>query len=167
LEQYGLCNAVGYSIRMAFDPDGKKEYRGHSDHHLEMNGLFLGDRLDIDLSVIETTDPDEWARYPAWYGYSHSIDFERARAVRLRPYFDAEYAWLPPMLDEFVPEIRHIVAIHIARNWRVESDGKVVDRLREASRDPHWIWSERDNFASGRSGADEALGLLARLNIRG
>ncbi len=164
LANKGVGGSLCETLRLAHDPDGKEESRGNASHARDVVRLFLQDKEDIDQilgSMIETLDPAEWARYPAWFGDSKFVDQERARAVRLRPYYNSRYDWLPRLLDDPNQNVRNFAAIHIGRGWPARVDERVIARLLEASRDNQFVWSWADHFNDGRMGKSEAQALLA------
>jgi hypothetical protein len=91
-------------------------------------------------------------------------DSYRARAVRFLRYYNQDIEWLIPLLDEDIPEVRHLAAMHLARDWPDRADDKVLACLVEAPEDSAWTWA--DHFASSRIGREEALDVLARIADR-
>jgi hypothetical protein len=159
----GLAQALGYTLQLTFDPDGKEEFRGWSSHYTSITELFLQGAADVDLilkSFLETTDYETWKLYPGWFGHNEHVDHRRARAARFRPHFTSKFDWLPTLLDDQVPIIRHIAAIHIVKDWPNNVDERTFRRLREAADDPQWIWSWSEEFSSGATGAEKAQELL-------
>jgi hypothetical protein len=163
----GLGRAVGHTLRLTYDPDGQETRRGWASHHAAVAGFFLQDKADVDVileSMIQITDHATWQRYPGWFSYAEHIDHERAQAARFRPRFNDTCEWIPPLLNDPLPEIRYIAAVHIGEAWPDLVDQQVIECLRNAADDHEWVWSWSDHYSFNGTGAGKAQSLLEKLS---
>jgi hypothetical protein len=170
----GIVSTVLSTLRLANDGDGKEERRGWAWHARDVLKVFLRDSLDlhhVTVHAVTARDPDEWKRYPAWFGPVHArhgdaIAFQRAIATRWMPLIGGESAILRMLLSDSVPEVRFIAAVRLAKLYPDATDSEIVHQLQEAAADETWTWSSREYYATLRTGADEAGEILAAIEAR-
>ena len=168
LKTSGVVPTVIGITQLANDADGNEERQGWARHAYATLAAFLRsvpDQRDLLTSVIDTRDPAEWRRYPAWYGRlgpdpDQTILRRRAMATRwLHPSGDTA-AVLRGALDDHAPLVRHIAAVRTMQLRGRQADDHLIDRLREAAADEEWIWSYRDHSEDGSLGCHIAASYL-------
>jgi hypothetical protein len=170
----GIVSTVLSTLRLANDGDGKEEQRGWARHASDVLRAFLRDSLDlhhVTAYAATTRDPDEWKRYPAWFGAVHTrhadaIASSRATATRWLPLIGGDSSILRTLLSDSVPEVRFIAAIRLAKLYPDATDSEIVRQLYEAAADETWIWSFREHFVDFRTGCAEAKAMLNAIDAR-
>lgn len=172
LKASGVVPTVIGVTRLANDADGDDERSGWARHAYATVAGFLRDvpdQRDLLTSVIDARDPEQWHRYPAWFGRlepdtEQMIAQRRAMAVRWLHQSGDTATVLRRALDDDVPLVRHIAAVRLMQLRGRETDDHLIGRLREAAADKEWIWSYRDHFEDGGTGSHVAMRYLQGLD---